>query len=99
VDRGLPAPANVVRLVADRPCIVLVCRVTVPGLRLAEQLLAELDGTSIVLAAVGSGRWPGEVAASVGDRVRALREGRRVVTVPDDRRGAPISAAGSWWAP
>lgn len=86
VDLGLPAPANVARLVADRPCIVLVCRVTVPGLRLAEQLLAELDGTSIVLAAVGPGRWPGEVAASVGDRVRALREGRRVVTVPDDRR-------------
>lgn len=85
VDLGLPAPANIARLVADRPCVVLVCRVTVPGLRMAEQALGELAGTPIVLAAVGPSRWPGEVIASLGPRVRELRDGRRLVTVPDDR--------------
>lgn len=59
VDLGLPAPANLSRLVADRPSIVLVCRVTVPGVRLAEHLLTELAGQPVVLAAVGASRWPG----------------------------------------
>jgi hypothetical protein len=85
IDLGLPAPANVARLVDDRPRIVVVCRVSVPGLRMAEQLLGELARACLVLAAVGPGRWPGGVLASLGPRVRELRKARRVVSVPEDR--------------
>lgn len=85
VDLGLLAPANIGRLLDTRPTVIVVCRVTVPGLRAAEQLLAELDGTRVLLATVGPGRWPGEVAASIGDRVRRLRDRRQLVTVPEDR--------------
>jgi hypothetical protein len=86
VDLGLPAPANLAQLSADQPSVVLVCRVTVPGVRLADHLLAHLHGAAVVLAAVGAGRWPGEVVASLGPHVRALRESGQVVTVPEDRR-------------
>ena len=85
VDLGLPAPAGVRRLLDTRPTVVVVCRVTVPGMRAAEQLLAALDGTRVVLAAVGPGRWPGEVTATIGARVRQLRNSRQLVGVPDDR--------------
>jgi hypothetical protein len=86
IDLGLPAPANLALLVADRPQVVVTCRVTVPGLRLAEHLIAELGDLPVLLAAVGAGRWPGEVSASLGPRLRELRGARRVVPVPDDRR-------------
>jgi hypothetical protein len=85
VDLGLPAPANLSRLVNDQPHIVVVCRATVPGVRLAEHLLSELDTAPVVLAAVGAGRWPGEVTASLGPRVRGLRDAKQIVTIPDDR--------------
>lgn len=86
VDLGLPAPTNLARLVADQPQIVVACRVTVPGLRLAEQLFTELGDLQVLLAAVGAGRWPGEVNASLGPHLRDLRRRSRVVTVPADRR-------------
>jgi len=85
VDLGLPTPADLSRLATDRPQLVVVCRGTVPGLRAAEQLLAELDGVPAVLAAVGAGRWPGAVSASLGPAVRDLRAAGQVVTVPADR--------------
>ena len=86
VDLGLPAPGNVARLKADRPQLVVVCRVTVPGVRLAEQLLSELGAVPTVVAAVGPGRWPGEVTASLGPGMRRLRDASQIVTVPEDRR-------------
>jgi hypothetical protein len=66
--------------------VVVVCRPTVPAVRRTEQLLAELAAHSVVVGAVGSRRWPGEVLASLGPRLRTLRGAGRVVTVPVNRR-------------
>lgn len=86
IDLGLPALANIARLLDTRPTVVVVFRVTVPGLRAAEHLLTELHGgTRTVLAAVGPARWPGAVAASIGRHVRGGREDRQFVCVPEDR--------------
>jgi hypothetical protein len=85
LDLGLPAPENLTRLADDQPNIVVVCRPTIPGVRLAEQLLAQLGAARVVVAALGSKRWPGEVVVSVGPALRALRDGGQVVPVPEDR--------------
>jgi hypothetical protein len=86
VDLGLPAPDHLARLGANRVRPVVVCRPTVPGVRLTEQLLEQLKRRPVVVAAVGSSRWPGEVTASLGPRLRALRAAGRVIPVPMDRR-------------
>jgi hypothetical protein len=86
VDLGLAAPDNLTRLAADRSRPVIVCRPTVPGVRLTEQLLEQLAGQPVAVAAVGLTRWPGEVTVSLGPRLRALRAAGRVVPVPMDRR-------------
>jgi hypothetical protein len=65
--------------------LILVCRPTVPSLRLAERALAMLPREPVV-AAVGPARWPRLVRASAGPRVAALRDAGRVVHVPVDRR-------------
>ena len=86
VDLGLAVPENLARLAADRARLVVVCRSTVPGVRLAEQLLGQLAPQPAAIAAIGPSRWPGEVTASLGPRLRALRAAGRVVPVPMDRR-------------
>lgn len=86
LDLGLPTPADLARLAPDRTPTVVVCRPTVPGVRLTEQVLSRLAERPLVVAAVGSSRWPGEVTASLGPRLGALRAAARVVTVPTDRR-------------
>lgn len=86
VDLGLVAPEDLPRLAADRTRLVLVCRPTVPAVRLTEQVLHRLAAQAVVLAAVGPRRWHGEVTASLGPRLRALRAAGRVVPVPTDRR-------------
>jgi hypothetical protein len=85
VDLGLPTPDSLARLAISRCRIVVVCRPTVPGVRLAEQLLNSITGP-VIIASVGSGKWPGEVNASLGPRLRELRAANAVVTVPADRR-------------
>jgi hypothetical protein len=85
IDLGLPTPDSLTRLATSGGRIVVVCRPTVPGVRLAEQLLNSLTGP-VVLACVGGGKWPGEVSASLGPRLRELRAQNAVVTVPADRR-------------
>ncbi len=64
--------------------VVLVCRATVPGIRLAEDVLSRMH-MPLALAAVGPSRWAGQVKASVGAHVRELREQGRVVAIPLDR--------------
>ena len=86
VDLGLPASQNLARLAADRTRTVVVCRPTVPGVRLVEHVLSQLGEAPVVVAAVGPRRWSGEVTASLGPRLRALRAAARVVAVPPDRR-------------
>jgi len=86
VDLGAPASDRLISGAADRVRLVVVCRSTVPGVRLIEQLLGQLARQSVVVAAVGSNRWPGEVIASLGPRLRALRAAVRVIAVPMDRR-------------
>jgi len=85
VDLGLPTPDGLTRLATSGCRIVVVCRPTVPGVRLAEQLLNSVTGP-VIVASVGAGKWPGEVSASLGPRLRALRATNAVVTVPTDRR-------------
>ncbi|MDQ3735447.1 MAG: hypothetical protein M3400_15885 [Actinomycetota bacterium] len=65
--------------------LVVVTRLTVPGVRQTEQLLSSLP-VPAVLALVGSGRWSGEVAASCGPAIRAGRDSGRAVMIPTDRR-------------
>lgn len=105
IDLGLPAPAGLARLAERRPRTVVVCRPTVPGVRLAEQLLTRLPGPPVAVACVGERRWPGEVSASVGPLLAGLRATGRLVPVPLDRHLAvtgpgsgplpkPVAAAG-----
>jgi hypothetical protein len=85
VDLGLAAPEELTRLAGDCTRLVVVCRPTVPGVRLTEQVLDQLAPQPVVVAAVGPSRWPGEVTASLGPCLRALRAAGRVVPVPMDR--------------
>ena len=85
VDLGLPSVGNVARLAHSGACCVLVSRATVPGVRLAEQALDAFADLPVVVAVLGPGRWPGEVTSSLGLRLRRLRAGGQVVTVPLDR--------------
>ena len=66
--------------------LVLVFRVTVPGVRQTEQLLAVLPSRQPLIAAVGPAKWPGVVSASCGPLLRAARTNDRVVAVPLDRQ-------------
>lgn len=74
--------------------VVLVFRVTVPGVRQTERVLNELEGNvgpgrpgCLVLGAtVGRRRWPRVVASSAGPLLRRLRSDGRVVTIPVDPR-------------
>ena len=86
VDLALAEPENLARLAADRSRPVVVCRPTVPGVRLTEQLLGQLARQPAAIAAIGPSRWPGEVTASLGPHLRALRAAGHVVPVPTDRR-------------
>ena len=86
LDLGLPAPENLVRLAADRTRTVVVCRPTVPGMRLAEHVLSQLAEQPVVVAVVGPARWSQAVKADCGPRLRELRSRGRVVRVPVDRR-------------
>ncbi len=89
LDPGLRAsePAMVAPWASElveRAELVLVLRATVPGVRAAEHLVAELDGRLPLIAAVGPARWPGVVVASCGPRLRAAREAARVIPIPID---------------
>ena len=86
VDLGAPAPDRPIPEAVDRARRVVVCRPTVPGVRVTEQLLDRLARQPVVVAAVGPSRWPGGVIASLGPRLRALRAAGRVIAVPTDRR-------------
>jgi hypothetical protein len=85
IDLGAPMPDILTRLFTGGCRTVVVCRPTVPGVRLAEQVLNAVTGSAIV-ASIGGDRWPGEVSASLGPRLRALHAGNAVVTVPSVRR-------------
>jgi hypothetical protein len=68
--------------------VVLVCRVTVPAARQAEQALADLSGIGwpVVVLAVGSQRWPGAVSTTSGPVLAGMRAAGQVVALPVDRR-------------
>lgn len=86
LDLGLPALENLARLAADRTRTVVVCRPTVPGVRLTEHVLSQLTEQPMVVAVVGPARWPQAVKANFGPRLRELRSRGRAVRVPVDRR-------------
>jgi hypothetical protein len=105
LDLGSPMRDSLTRLPAGGCRTVVVCRPTVPGVRLAEQLLNAAVAGPVIIASVGTARWPAEVSASLGPRLRALRTGDAVVIVPTVRRlevtgltssplPKPIAAAG-----
>ena len=85
LDLGSPMVEGLTRLFTGGCRTVVVCRPTVPGVRLAEQILNAVTGPAIV-ASIGGGRWPGEVSASLGPRLRALRADNAVVTMPTVRQ-------------
>ena len=70
--------------------VLVVFRVSVPGVRAAEMLLERLGGDDpprpVVAAGIGPRHWPAAVNASVGTRLSWLRECDRVIDVPSDRR-------------
>ncbi len=79
--------------------IVVVSRVTVPGLRQTERVLAAVEDQGqgegeVAVAAVGPARWPRVVEASCGPRLRAARSQGRLVPVPVDRRLATVGLTG-----
>ncbi|MCW2530156.1 MAG: uncharacterized protein JWM76_5016 [Pseudonocardiales bacterium] len=86
VDLGLPTPENLDRLATSSCHVVVVCRPTVPGARLAEQLLTWMPMVSLTVVAVGVRRWPHEVTATLGPRLRELRVRDAVVAFPVDRQ-------------
>jgi hypothetical protein len=81
-------------LLSQACAVVLVFRVTVPGVRQAERLLTELAQTvdqdsrpRLVLgAAVGPTGWPGAVASSAGPLLRRCRSEGHLVRFPVDPR-------------
>jgi hypothetical protein len=85
IDLGSPTPASLTRFSTGGCRTVVVCRPTVPGVRLAEQVLHAVTGP-VIVASLGGGRWPGQVSASLGPRLRALRAGNAIVTVPSVRQ-------------
>ncbi|MGI8681570.1 MAG: hypothetical protein ACR2JO_05460 [Mycobacteriales bacterium] len=90
LDAGCPAAAAVTGAgglaeLLSIAQLVVVTRMTVPGIRQTEHLLGCLPG-SAVLATVAAGRWPGVVAASCGPHLRAARAAGRAVMVPMVRR-------------
>lgn len=86
LDLGLPAPENLAQLAAARTRTVVVCRPTVPGMRLTEHALSQLAEQPVVVAVVGPARWPPAVHANCVPRLRELRSQGRVIRVPVDRR-------------
>ena len=69
----------------DAGPVVLVCAASVPGVRRAEESLAELPGEPCVVA-VGVTRWPTPVLASAGPLLRTAHATGRTFVVPHDKR-------------
>ena len=73
--------------------VVVVTRLTVPGVSQAEQVLDAVGGL-VLVAALGPSQWPRIVEASCGPRLRELRARGRVVRVPIDRKLATTGLTG-----
>ena len=86
IDLSSPMPDSLTRLLAGGNSTVVVCRLTVPGVRLVEQVLSTSVTGPVIIASVGARRWAAEVSASLGPRLQALLAGNAVVTVPTVRR-------------
>jgi len=92
---GWAAPGNAT--------IVLVTRLSVPGLRRLEGKLAHLDEAAPLLLAVTGrpvARWPRSVRHAIGPRTQQLIDADRIVAVPGDPRlamtgltASPLTAA------
>ena len=108
IDQVLADDSWIARLLIQTARLVVVGRVSVPGLRRLESCLGLLDAERTVLALLGPPlrRWPRDVIHSTGTLTAALLAEGRFVEVPDDRmlavRGltpaplpAPVIAAGT----
>jgi hypothetical protein len=85
IDLGIPWPhSGPLGRNAAAPS-VLVCRASVPGVRRAEQALAQHDG-EVLLAVVGSRRWQRDLAGELGPHTSGLVDRGRCVLFPCDRR-------------
>ena len=73
------------RCMSQPGLVVLVCRATVPGVRAAEVRLACTGRVDAVIV-VGARRWPREVGACLGPRLRDLGSSGRVVLMPMHRQ-------------
>ena len=86
LDLGLPPTSTMSRLTACPNTLIVVCSPTIPGMRAAETLLAALHNRRVIVVAVGAGKWPRELSASLGPRIGAVVTSGRIVRVPRDRR-------------
>lgn len=96
VDTGWPLhgiwaqqPEAITRLV-PHATVIVVCLATVPGVRRAERVLADLarraeQGRPVVVG-VGARRWPGAARATFGPCLTEAHDDGRAVLVPADRR-------------
>ena len=84
------APPEAITRLLPQATLVVVCRATVPGVRRAEGVLADLAGRTElrlpVVVGVGAIRWPGAARATFGPCLAEAHEDGRVVLVPADRR-------------
>lgn len=84
------APPDVITRLLPHATVVVVCRATVPGVRRAERVVADLvrrtGSRRPVVVGVGARRWPGAARATFGPCLTEAHEDSRVVLVPSDRR-------------
>ena len=74
-------------LLAASPTVLVVARVSVPGLRRLESCLQLLDAGRTLAVVVGPPRrrWPRPLAHSVGTLTGGLLDAGRLVVIPEDR--------------
>lgn len=96
VDGGGPLPdlqawpLEAISRLLPHASLVVVCRSTIPGVRRAERVLADLarrrGPRRPIVVGVGGRRWPGPVRATFGPCMTRAHENGRIVLFPADRR-------------
>lgn len=86
VDLGTIDYPTLHQVAASGARVIVVCRATVPGLRLTEQVLAGLTERHVSVAAIGPAKWPRKVSDGRGPILAGLLSIGQLVIVPTDRR-------------
>jgi hypothetical protein len=84
IDLGHLVDDDLRALSSATAAVVVVTRVSLPGVRQTEHVLSFLTEEALVVG-IGPRCWPGRVEVSCGPRLRELKERHRVVAMPLDR--------------